>query len=69
MLFAAVTHLVEGLSLKTLVVLKVEKSIISLVRTRIQTIYITGQQLVLFLEKLTRKKNVKISPGIKRFEV
>jgi hypothetical protein len=33
-MFAAVTHLVEGLSLETLLTLKVEKSLICLVGTR-----------------------------------
>jgi hypothetical protein len=34
MLFAAAKHLVEGLSLETLLTLKVEKSLICLVGTR-----------------------------------
>jgi hypothetical protein len=37
-LFAAVTHLAEGLSLETLLTLKVEKSLICLVGTRRPTV-------------------------------
>jgi hypothetical protein len=44
MLFAAVTRLVEGLSLETLLALKVEMSLISLVGTRRPTVSIIEQQ-------------------------
>jgi hypothetical protein len=44
MLFAAVTHLVEGLSLETVLALKVGKSLICLVGTRSPTVSITEQQ-------------------------
>jgi hypothetical protein len=40
MLFAAGTHLVEGLNLETLLKLKVEKSLIYLVGTRSPTVSI-----------------------------
>jgi hypothetical protein len=56
MLFAAVTHLVEGLSLETLLTLKVEKSLICLVGTRRTTISITEQQTILFLKALIRNQ-------------
>jgi hypothetical protein len=56
MLFAAVTHLVEGLSLETLLTLKPEKSLICLVGTWRSIISITEQQSILFLKKLIRNK-------------
>jgi DNA-binding TFAR19-related protein (PDSD5 family) len=56
MLFAAVTHLVEGLSLEALLTLNVEKSLIWLVGTRRLTVSITEQQLILFLKTLIRNK-------------
>jgi hypothetical protein len=43
MLFAAVNHLVEGLSLETLLTLKVEKPLICLVGTRRPTVSIIEQ--------------------------
>jgi hypothetical protein len=56
MLFAAVTHLVEGLSLEILLTLKVEKSLICLVDTHTPTVSMTEQQPILFLETLIRNK-------------
>jgi hypothetical protein len=47
MLFAAVTRLVEGPSLETFLILKVEKSLICLVGTRRPTVSITGVNFVL----------------------
>jgi hypothetical protein len=44
MLFAAVTHLVEGLNLETLLTLKVENSLICLVGTRRPTVSIIEQK-------------------------
>jgi hypothetical protein len=55
-LFAAVTHLVEGLSFQTLLTLKMEKSVICLVGTRRSTIFITEQQSILFLKMLIRNE-------------
>jgi hypothetical protein len=43
MLFAAMTHLIEGLSLESLLTLKVEKSLICLVGTRTPAGSITEQ--------------------------
>jgi hypothetical protein len=54
-MFAAVTHLVEGLSLEALLTLKVETSLICLVGTRKPTVSIIEQQLILFLKTLIRK--------------
>jgi hypothetical protein len=69
MMFAAVTHLVEGLSLETLLTLKVEKSLICLVRARRPTVSII-EQLILFLKTLIRNKASRfLSPGIKLFKV
>jgi hypothetical protein len=56
MVFAAVTHLVEGLSLETLLTLKVEKSLICLVGTRRPTVSIIEQHSILFLKTLIRNK-------------
>jgi hypothetical protein len=56
MLFAAVKHLVKGLSLETLLALKVEKSLICLAGTRRPTISIIEQQSILFLKTLIRNK-------------
>jgi hypothetical protein len=56
MLFAAVTHLVEGLSLETLLTLKVEKSLICLVDTWRPTVSIVEQQSILFLKTLIKNK-------------
>jgi hypothetical protein len=55
-LLAAVTHLVEGLSLKTLLTSEVEKSLICLVGTWRQTGSIIEQQSFLFLKTLIRIK-------------
>jgi hypothetical protein len=46
MLFAAVAHLGEGLSLETLLTLKVESSPVCLVGTRRPAVYIIEQQLI-----------------------
>jgi hypothetical protein len=56
MLFAAVTHLVEGLSLETLLTLKVKKSLICLVGTRRLTESIIEQHSILFSKTLIRKQ-------------
>jgi DNA-binding TFAR19-related protein (PDSD5 family) len=56
MLFAAVTHLAEGVSLEILLALKVETFLICLVGTRGLTVFITEQQLILFLKTLIRNK-------------
>jgi hypothetical protein len=53
-MFAAVTHLVEGLNLETLLALKVEKSLICLVGTRRPTVSIVEQQSILLLKTLMR---------------
>jgi hypothetical protein len=59
MLFAAVTHLVEELSLETLLALKLEKSLICLVGTRRPTASIIEQQSILFLKTLIRSKALR----------
>jgi hypothetical protein len=56
MLFAAITHLVEGLSLETFLTLKVEKSLICFAGIYNPTVSIIEQQLILFLKTLTRNK-------------
>jgi hypothetical protein len=56
MLFAAITHLVEGLSLETFFTLKVEKSLICFIGICKPTVSIIEQQLILFLKTLTRNK-------------
>jgi hypothetical protein len=53
MLFAAVIHLAEG---EALLALKVEKSLICLVGTRRPTVSTIEEQLILFLETLTRNR-------------
>jgi hypothetical protein len=50
MLFAAVTHVVEELSLETLLSLKVEKSVMCLVDTRRPTVSVWEQDSVMFLK-------------------
>jgi hypothetical protein len=60
MLLAAVVHLDEGQSLETLLTLKVEKSLICLVVTLRPTVSVIEQQLILFLEMLTRKKHQNV---------
>jgi hypothetical protein len=55
MLFAAVTHLVEGLSLETLLTLQVEKSLICLVGTRRLTVSIIKQTVNFVLETVNKK--------------
>jgi hypothetical protein len=57
MLFAAVTRLVEELSLETLLMLKVKKSLICLVDIRRQTIFIIEQQSILLLKTLVSVRN------------
>jgi hypothetical protein len=47
MLFAAVTRVVEGLSLETLLTLKVETSFIYLVGTQRPTVSVIERQLIL----------------------
>jgi hypothetical protein len=56
MLFAAVTRLVEGLSLGKLLALKVEKSLICLVGTGRPTVSVIEQYSILFLKTLIRNK-------------
>jgi hypothetical protein len=56
MLSAAVTHLVEGLSLEILLTLKVEKSLICLVGTWRPTVSITEQHSIMFLKTLIRNR-------------
>jgi hypothetical protein len=56
---SAVTHLIEGLSLGTLLTLNVERSLIYLLTTRTPTLYsyiIVEQQLILFLKMPIRNK-------------
>jgi hypothetical protein len=50
MLFAAITRLVEGLSLETFWTLKMEKSLICFAGTCKPTVSIIEQQLILFLK-------------------
>jgi hypothetical protein len=57
MLFAAVSHLVEGLSLEALLMLKVEKSLICLVDARRPAVFEIEQQSILFLKMLIRYKS------------
>jgi hypothetical protein len=56
MLFAAVMHLVNGLNLETLLMLRVEKSLICLVGTWRQTMSIIEQWSILLLKTLIRNK-------------
>jgi hypothetical protein len=53
MLFAVVTHLIEGPSLETLLTLNVEKSLTSLAGTRRTAIFIIEQAI--FLENYNKK--------------
>jgi hypothetical protein len=46
--FAAVTHLVEGLSPETLLTLKMENSLVYFVGTRRPTVSVIEQQLILY---------------------
>jgi hypothetical protein len=55
MLFAAVTHLVEGLSLEPLLTLNVEKSLICLVGTWRPTVSTTDQKVDFVLEYVSEK--------------
>jgi hypothetical protein len=57
MLFVVMTHLIKGLSLETLLTLKVEKTLICLVATWRPTGSLTEQQLILFLKRLIRNKS------------
>jgi hypothetical protein len=59
MLFAAITHPVEGLSLETFLTLKVEKSLSCFAGICKPTVYIIEQQLILFLKTLIRNKASK----------
>jgi hypothetical protein len=54
MLFAAVMHLVEWLSLETQLMLKVKKSQICLLGTQRPTVYIIEQQSMLFMRTIAR---------------
>jgi hypothetical protein len=56
MLFATATHLIEGLSSETLLTIKLERSLIFLVRIRRPTVSITEQQLIVFLKSLIINK-------------
>jgi hypothetical protein len=56
MLFAAMMHLVEGLNLETLLMLRVQKSLICLVATWRPTVSIIEQQSILVLKTLARNK-------------
>jgi hypothetical protein len=56
MLFAAITHPVEGLSLETFLTPNVEKSLICSAAICKPTESIIEQQLILFLITLTRNK-------------
>jgi hypothetical protein len=56
MLFAAIAHLVEGLSLDTFFTLKVEKSLICFAGICKPTLPLIEQQLILFLKTLIRNK-------------
>jgi hypothetical protein len=53
MFFASMTHLVEGLSLETLLTLKVEQSLICLMDARKPTVSIIDKQPILFLKTIT----------------
>jgi hypothetical protein len=55
-LLAAITHLVEGLSLETFFTLKVENSLICFAGIYRPTVSIIEQQLIFFLKTLTRNK-------------
>jgi hypothetical protein len=54
--FAAITHLVEGLSLETFFTLKEEMSLICFEGICKPTVSIMEQELILFLKSLTRNK-------------
>jgi hypothetical protein len=56
MLFATVTRLVEGLSLETLLTLKVEETLTCLVGTWRSVVSVTEKQAILFLKPLIRNK-------------
>jgi hypothetical protein len=66
MLFAAVTHLVEGLRFETLLTLKTEKSLFCLVGTWRPAVPVT-EQSILFLKRLISIK--VLSSGIKLFRM
>jgi hypothetical protein len=59
MLFAAVTHLVQGLSLETLLTLRVEKSLICFAGTQRTTVSIIERQSILFLKTLIGNKALR----------
>jgi hypothetical protein len=56
LLFATITHAVEGLNLETFFTLKVEKSLIFFAGICKPTVSIIEQELILFLKTLTRNK-------------
>jgi hypothetical protein len=56
MSFAALAHLAEGLCLRALLTLKVEKSLICLTGTRIPTVSMIERQFILPLKTLIRNK-------------
>jgi hypothetical protein len=56
MLFAAMTHLAEGLRLNALLMLKAEISLICLVGTRIPTVFMMEVKFILLLKTLIRNK-------------
>jgi hypothetical protein len=56
MLFAALMHLDEGLSLDTPLAINVEKSLMCLVGTRRPTVFIMEQKSILFLKTLIKNR-------------
>jgi hypothetical protein len=67
-MFAAVTHLDEGLGLEAFLTLKAEKSLNCLLGTERPTVSIIEQNFV--LENVGTKYSIKkLTPGIKRFEM
>jgi hypothetical protein len=56
MLFAAMAHFDKGLTLETLLTLRVEKSLICLVDTRRPTASIIEETFILILKMLARNK-------------
>jgi hypothetical protein len=58
MLVEAVTCLIEGLSLETLLTLKVDKSLICLVGTRRPTVSLIEKHSILFLKTSIRNKDL-----------
>jgi hypothetical protein len=60
MLFAALTHRDEGLSLETPLAINVEKSLMCLVGTRRPTVFIMEQQSILFLKTFIKNRASKL---------